>query len=166
VEEIYPIPPNRSDSASLARALAAREKTMTLATAEDDVPWAAPVYYAYWNSAFWFFSAPESRHIREALACGRAAAAIYADSSSWRQIKGLQMSGVVEPAGGSREMAGAFKAYLDKFSFVGELFHTGGPPGLDLFLQRFGVRLYYFQPSLVYYLDNAIRFGFRQEVDL
>jgi uncharacterized protein YhbP (UPF0306 family) len=160
------ITPDRRELAGLARDLVVRQKTMTLATAVDDVPWAAPVYYAYWNGALWFFSAPESRHIREAFACGRAAAAIYAESSSWRQIKGLQMSGVVEPANGSREIAGAFKAYLDKFSFVKEFFSAGGPPGLDLFFQRFGVRLYCLRPALVYYLDNGICFGFRQEVAL
>jgi len=28
------------------------------------------------------------------------------------------------------------------------------------------VRLYRFKPKLVYYLDNSIRFGFREEVKL
>jgi len=36
----------------------------------------------------------------------------------------------------------------------------------DTFAKRFGVKLYGFVPSLVYYLDNQIRFAFREEVRL
>ena len=38
---------------------------MTLATASNDGPWAAPVYYYYKNRAFFFFSSEAARHIRD-----------------------------------------------------------------------------------------------------
>ena len=60
----------------LALALACEQNTMTLATACDNSAWAAPVYYVFDKTAFFFFSDPDSRHIREALAGGQAAAAI------------------------------------------------------------------------------------------
>ena len=37
---------------------------------------------------------------------------------------------------------------------------------LESFARRFGVKLYKFIPTRVYYLDNQIKFAFREEVIL
>jgi len=73
----------------LAGRLASGQTTMTLATARSDVAWAAPVYYVFFKSVFYFLSAPESRHIKEALENGRASSVIYASGSTWQEIRGL-----------------------------------------------------------------------------
>ena len=80
----------------LAVDLIEEQSTMTLATAKGDVAWSAPVYYVFFKSCFYFFSDPTSRHIQESLASGQASCSIYANASSWQEIRGIQMSGHME----------------------------------------------------------------------
>jgi len=156
--------PTEEELSTLAGRIAAEQTTMTLATARSDVAWAAPVYYVFYTSAFYFLSTPESRHVKEALENGRASAAIYASGSTWQEIRGLQMSGCIQPVEGSLEAFQVLRAYLKKFSFTKEFFKKHTPMDPASFWERFGVKLYQFKPSLVYYLDNRIRFAFREEV--
>ena len=139
---------------------------MTLATTAEDEAWAAPVYYVFFRSAFYFLSSPESRHIREALEKGRASSAIYASGSTWQEIRGLQMTGSVHPVSGGIEAFQGLREYLKKFPFTKDFFKNDTPLDPKRFWERFGVKLYRFRPSLVYYLDNRIRFAFREEVTL
>ncbi|MCP4154641.1 MAG: hypothetical protein GY757_43355 [bacterium] len=150
----------------LAGHLASGQTTMTLATARSDVAWAAPVYYVFFKSAFYFLSAPESRHIKEALENGRASSAIYASGSTWQEIRGLQMSGSIHPVEGRLEAFQVLRAYLKQFPFTKDFFKKNTSMDPESFWERFGVKLYRFKPSLVYYLDNRIRFAFREEVKL
>jgi uncharacterized protein YhbP (UPF0306 family) len=150
----------------LAERLASGQTTMTLATARSDVAWAAPVYYVFFKSVFYFLSAPESRHIKEALENGRASSVIYASGSTWQEIRGLQMSGSIQPVEGRLEGFQALRVYLKKFPFTKEFFKKNTSMDPESFWERFGVKLYRFKPSLVYYLDNRIRFAFREEVTL
>jgi len=150
----------------LAKRLAAGQTTMTLATARNDVAWAAAVYYVFFKSAFYFLSAPDSRHIKEALENGRASSAIYASGSTWQEIRGLQMSGSIQPVEGRLEAFQVLRVYLKKFPFTKEFFKKDTSMDPKSFWERFGVKLYRFKPSLVYYLDNRIRFAFREEVEL
>ena len=150
----------------LAMDLIEGQSTMTLATAKGDVAWSAPVYYVLFKSCFYFFSDPTSRHIEESLASGQASCSIYANASTWQEIRGIQMSGHVEtvlPRLGAIEV---IRAYLKKFPFTKDFFKPGQALDLEAFVKRFKVRLYRFKPTLVYYLDNSIRFGFREEVIL
>ncbi len=146
--------------------LASGQTTMTLATARSDVAWAAPVYYVFFKSIFYFLSAPESRHIKEALENGRASSVIYASGSTWQEIRGLQMSGSIQPVEGRLEAFQALRVYLKKFPFTKGFFKKNTSMDPESFWERFGVKLYRFKPSLVYYLDNRIRFAFREEVTL
>jgi uncharacterized protein YhbP (UPF0306 family) len=158
--------PTEEELNALAGRLAAEQTTMTLATAGDDTAWAAPVYYAFFKSVFYFLSSPESRHIKEALENGRASSAIHASGSTWQEIRGLQMTGSIQPAAGGLEAFQVLREYLKKFPFSKEFFkkNTSMDPGS--FWERFGVKIYGFKPALVYYLDNRIRFAFREEVTL
>lgn len=150
----------------LAIALIDSQSTMTLATASADDAWAAPVYYVYYRAGFYFFSDPASRHIRQALAGGRTAAAIFASATTWQKIRGIQMGGAVQAVAAGMRAAGALGAYLRKFSFTREFFAAGEPVDLAAFSDRFKVRFYRFLPEQVDYTDNSIRFGFRQSVTL
>jgi len=163
-----PVPdnPSRDELQALAKEVARRETTITLATAEENIPWAAPVYYVYQGACFYFFSDPDSRHIVQSRASGRSAASVHVAASGWKEIRGLQMSGRIRQVSMGAESVKAVAAYLKKFPFTAEFFSSGSPLGLDDFTRRFHVRMYAFVPERVYYLDNRIRFGFREHVDL
>lgn len=150
-----------------AIALINAQSTMALATAKSGHTWVAPVYYVFYNSKFYFFSSPDSRHITEALDSEQtqASSAIYPDSNTWQEIKGIQMSGYIRSAGKGLRAIQAVRAYISKFPFTKEFFKT---EALDLesFRKRFRVSLYCFEPTLIFYLDNQIQFGFREEIAL
>ena len=158
--------PDEEELNDLAGRLASEQTTMTLATAGDDAAWAAPVYYVFFKSAFYFLSSPESRHIKEALENDRASSAIHASGSTWQEIRGLQMSGSIQPVEGKLEAIQVLHVYLKKFSFTKDFFKKNTSMDPESFWERFGVKLYRFKPSLVYYMDNRIRFAFREEVTL
>jgi uncharacterized protein YhbP (UPF0306 family) len=158
--------PTGQKLSKLAGCLAAEQSTMTLATARNDEAWAAPVYYVLYKSAFYFLSDPKSRHIQEGLRSGQSSAAVHAAASTWQEIRGLQMTGAIEPVEGGIEALQALKEYLKKYPFTKKLLGPGAVLDLKNFRERFGVRLYKFRPSLVYYLDNQIRFAFREAVKL
>jgi uncharacterized protein YhbP (UPF0306 family) len=140
------------------------QSTMTLATAKGDVAWSAPIYYVFFKSCFYFFSDPTSRHIQESLASGQASCSIYANASTWQGIRGIQMSGQIETVPARLGTIEVIRAYLKKFPFTKDFFKPGQAMNLEAFAKRFKVKLYRFKPSLVYYLDNGIRFGFREKV--
>ena len=148
----------------LAIELIVEQGTMTLATAKGNVAWAAPVYYVYLKSCFYFFSDPDSRHVRESLEGGQASSAIYAPASTWKEIRGIQMSGSIKTVNANVRAMEAVKAYLNKFAFTKDFFTPGQQLDLTAFSKRFRVKLYRFKPALVYYMDNGIRFGFRKKI--
>ena len=164
--EIESLGINRGRLRKLAENLIEEESTMTLATAQGNAAWAAPVYYVFCRSAFYFFSDPGSRHIEESLAGGQASAAIHASAVSWEEIRGIQMSGSIDMVSGKLEGVEAIGKYLKKFGFTKDFFSKDQAMDLDAFAKRFHVRLYKFKPTLIYYLDNSIRFGFREEIDI
>lgn len=143
-----------------------RQSTMTLATARDNTPWAAPVYYVFYQSAFFFFSDPESRHIIEAMESKQASAAIYPYADTWQGIKGIQMTGAVRQLTPGVTAVQAIRAYTRKFAFTREFFDAGQALNLENFVKRFKVRFYRLDPRIVYYLDNQIKFGFRERIAL
>ena len=158
--------PTSRELTGMARQLVAEQSTLTLATASGNAAWAAPVYYVFVKSTFYFLSGPDSRHITEALQNGQAAAAVHAAASTWKEIKGLQMTGRIRAVKPGLEAVQVLRAYLKKYPFTTDFFKDNQSLDLDTFAKRFGVKLYGFIPSLVYYLDNQIRFAFREEVTL
>ena len=158
--------PTSPELTKMALVLISEQNTLTLATAEGDTAWAAPVYYVFVKSSFYFLSSPDSRHITEALQNGQAAAAVHAAASTWKEIKGLQMTGRIRAVKPGLEAVQVLRAYLKKYPFTTDFFKDSPSLDLDAFAKRFGVKLYSFIPSLVYYLDNQIRFAFREKVTL
>jgi len=158
--------PNEAELTALAGSLAAEQTTMTLATAKGNAAWAAPVYYVFFKSAFYFLSAPESRHIKEGLENERASSAVHASGATWQEIRGLQMSGSIHPVEGRLEAFQVLRVYLKRFPFTKDFFKKNTSMDPESFWERFGVKLYQFKPALVYYLDNRIRFAFREEVKI
>jgi len=76
------------------------------------------------------------------------------------------MAGTIEPVPGGLEALQAMKEYLKKYPFTKEFFGKNASMDLASFGERFGVKLYKFVPVLIYYLDNQIRFAFREVVKL
>ena len=76
------------------------------------------------------------------------------------------MSGSIHPVESRLEAIQVLRHYLKQFSFTKDFFKKNTSMDPESFWERFGVKLYRFKPSLVYYLDNRIRFAFRAEVTL
>jgi uncharacterized protein YhbP (UPF0306 family) len=151
---------------TLAKALIAGQNTMTLATTSDEGPWAAAVYYANSDFLFYFFSDPASRHIQDSQGQRAISAAIHAPALAWKDIRGIQMSGFIEPISPGIEALKVLRLYFKKFPFVSEFFKQNEKPNIGAFLNRFKVRLFRLRPTLLYYLDNSIQFGFREKISL
>jgi uncharacterized protein len=149
-----------------AKKLLHEKYTMTLATADQNIAWAAPVYFVLDKTNFYFFSDPKSRHVREALAAGQAAAAIYEESSQWQNLRGIQMSGKVKRVPAGSQAGAAVRAYIRKFPLVASFFSENSKIDLSTISSRFHTKLYCFIPGLIYYMDNAISFGFREEIQI
>jgi len=155
---------NNSDSLLRVKNLIQQSQSMTLATASDNNPWAAPVYYATCGAGFYFFSNPNARHIKEALASGNAAAAIYAQGSAWQNLLGLQMSGKLSAVSGGVKASRAVLAYVKKFPIVKTFFSEIKNLNLNDFTCKFHAKLYCFHPDLIFFMDNSVEFGFREEI--
>lgn len=148
-----------------ALALIQSEATLTLATAGQSGPWSAPVYYVHIDGWFYFFSSPESRHIRQAMASGEAAASLFHQADSWQAIRGIQMAGTVQRIRSVSRSVNVVATYLKRFPFTREFFPDTAAPGLDAFFSRFRARLFAFIPTDMFYIDNRFGFGTRQRID-
>lgn len=139
---------------------------LTLATESAGTPWAAPVYYVLSNKALYFFSKPEARHIVNSQGGRAAAGEVHEAAKGWSDIRGLQMEGVIEEGGMSLSAASAYALYISRFSFIKEMGKTplAQAASLEALEASFKTVWYKFIPSTVYYLDNSIRFGYRERV--
>ncbi len=152
------------DPSAAAMELIGSRYTLVLATA-DPRPWAAPVYYVYQNGRFYFFSSPDSRHVKAALAAGTCAATLFCDSHDWRRIEGLQMGGrLLHVAVGSEALA-VLRTYVAKFPTVRDLM-ADAVWDIHQFLRLSRTQLYALVPDEVYYLNNRQGLGQRHEIAL
>ena len=132
--------------------------TMTLATANTDgEPHAAPVYFAARQSPIlplelYFFSAPDSRHAQDLAASPHAAAAIYPETVGWKDIRGLQLHGMIRRLEAGTAWEAAWQVYLEKFPFTGLMKAIIAMNAL-----------YALRPTWVRLVDNRQGFGFKQE---
>jgi uncharacterized protein YhbP (UPF0306 family) len=138
------------------RDLLADRTTLTLASAGENGPWAADVYFVRVGTGLYFHSSPESRHSREFQADPRAAGTVHADAKGWRDIRGIQLEGTVTEVESKAEKARAVAAYLLKFPFAAEVFARKGLAGK--------VRIYKLTPSRVLLIANSEKFGERLEI--
>jgi uncharacterized protein YhbP (UPF0306 family) len=146
-----------------AMALIDRQKTLVLATSDQNHPWAAPVYYVHVRPAFYFFSSTRSKHIEQALANNANSAALFSDADQWQQIEGIQMVGRIKVVRKKMELLRVTTHYLKKFPMAKSLL-----AGKENAEKRFSatVSLYAFQPERVYYMNNRTGLGTRIELSL
>ncbi len=134
---------------------------MTLATSGDEGPWAAAVFYVHEGRTVYFLSAPTSRHCRNIAISPRVSATIQEDYSDWKTIKGVQMEGVATRLSGDQEerIRGLYGA---KFPLIGAL--ADAPSAIVKAMAK--VSWYAIAPERVYFIDNSIAFGHRDEIDI
>ena len=153
--------------------------TMTIATANDETPWAASVFYASDGFTLYFLSDPESRHSKDIAENPMVAVTVNEDYHDWRKIKGIQIEGKAEVVTTEDEMARAVATYVDKYSFTAAYLKVMSSPFpkivgyLDKLLSRlpfvpglpttFTHRFYKVTPTKVRFIDNEKSFSHHEE---
>ncbi len=137
-------------------AFLAQHNVMTLATlGPDGAPHATDVYYAETGDlALYFISIPGSRHARNLAHDPRMAAAVHADSTRWRDIRGVQLEGVCRRVMDEERVA-AWARYTAKFSFMLADAALAGA------LQK--VDMYRVTPHWLRWIDNTTGLGHNLE---
>jgi uncharacterized protein YhbP (UPF0306 family) len=128
--------------------------TMTIATVGGDgEPHAAAVYFACDDQLnMYFFSDSGSQHASDTIHEARAAVTVHPDRTSWQDIRGLQMRGVIQAVQSQFKWQEAWQQYLVKFPFVADL------------EQLVAInQLHWFKPGWIRLVDNRRGFGFKQE---
>ncbi|NOX35459.1 MAG: hypothetical protein GXP56_17300 [Deltaproteobacteria bacterium] len=141
-------------------------RVMTLAVAENDIPWSSPVYFVFYDKGFYFFSNENARHIHFAKDRKIVSASIFQDSDQMDRIFGFQMSGRLEAVSKTTLYLLAVKKYVDKFRFLKQIFGPGIIENKDFFLEKFKSRLYCFCPDKIFLSDNSKITAKRSEVNL
>ncbi|NMG75148.1 pyridoxamine 5'-phosphate oxidase family protein [Aromatoleum diolicum] len=133
---------------------------MTLATRGEEGIWASAVFYVNDSFTLYFLSSPASRHSQNFAVDGRLAVTIQEDCADWPQIKGVQAEGGVTEISGDEERH-ARALYGDKYPVVGKL--ARAPAAIVKAMAK--VRWYRFAPERLYFIDNSVGFGHRDEID-
>jgi uncharacterized protein YhbP (UPF0306 family) len=131
---------------------------MTLATVGDDGPDAAAVFYVNRGLDFYFVSAPQSRHCRNAHLDPQVAVTIHEDYPVWSAIKGVQLHGIVRPLE-SVEIDPARTLFAAKFPDVPlQQGASGAVAGAILKASWYGLAV-----TRLRFIDNSRAFGHRDE---
>lgn len=132
---------------------------MTLATLGREGPWAAAVFYANDDFRLFYLSGLSSRHCLNLARDARVAVTVQEDYSDWPGIRGVQLEGVVREISGEDEKR-ARSLYGKKFPVVGKL--SQAPASIVAAMAK--VRWYEVVPARVWFIDNAVAFGHRDEI--
>jgi uncharacterized protein YhbP (UPF0306 family) len=133
----------------------------TLASCDNEGPWAAAVFYVNEGDTLFFLSSPSSRHCLNLAQNPVVAVTIQEDYSDWLEIKGIQIEGVASEISGVEEEK-ARRLYGQKFPVVGLLAHA--PAAIVKALAK--VRWYKIIPKHLYFIDNSLGLGNRDEIKL
>jgi hypothetical protein len=134
---------------------------MTLATHGPEGLWAAALFYVNHGFTLYFLSAPTSRHSRNIAVQPQVSITIQEDYCHWPEIKGIQLEGWARQVE-SAEQAEVIERYGAKFPVVGRL--EQAPPEIVRAMSK--IAWYQVQPARLYFVDNSLGFGHRDEVSL
>lgn len=153
-----------ADAATRVRALLRANRTMTLASAGANGPWAAPVFYTErfgddGSLRLVFVSSPASRHALELEADARVAAAVHDDAHDWQSIRGVQLAGRAR-ALGADETGEARRLYAAKFPVIGD--PARAPEPIARAFEH--ARWYALVVERAFLTDNTMAFGKREEI--
>jgi uncharacterized protein YhbP (UPF0306 family) len=133
----------------------------TLATSNGSYPWAAAIFYVSDNHILYFLSSPTSRHTLNLAHNPQVAVTIQEDYADWLDIKGVQIEGVVSEISGDEEQR-ARMLYGRKFPVIGLI--AQAPAAIVKALAK--VRWYKIVPQKMYFIDNSLGLGHREEIEL
>ena len=139
----------------LVAVLLGEETTLSLATTgEDGLACVAPLFYIVDEelSLYWL-SSESSRHSVNLTATPRVAATVYRSVENWKQIRGVQLRGVVNKVTEPDRRAALVKAYCKRFKL-----------GRVLRLVLCQSTLYCLKPEFLRYIDNVRGFGSKFEL--
>jgi hypothetical protein len=138
---------------------------MSLATCEDNVPWAASVFFVA-DDAFnlYFISGQSSRHSQNGATNSRVAVTINKDHSDWFTISGLQIEGSVSVSP-VQERERVLALYLNKFPNLSSLRDNPSNEQEKLIVDRLMTSDFYrLKPRKIRLIDNSMGFGFKTEI--
>ena len=138
--------------------------TVSLATVRDTDPHAASVFYVSIGFQLYFLSSPTSRHGENLALNPNASATINEDYSNWLLIRGIQLEGRVESVGGILENGRIAKAYIKKFPDVADFLFSPRKLGQAIAKKVAKVKFYKLKPSKIYFINNEMGFGIRDEL--
>jgi len=146
--------PRRKQLELVARLLR-QQTTLTLATTgEDGAACATPLFYlADEELSLYWLSSASSQHSLNLKRMPQAAAAVYGNAASWREIRGVQMRGAVSIVAEPERRQLLVKAYCERFK-LGVLFRPA--------IRRSALHM--FQPEFFRYIDNGRGLGAKFEL--
>lgn len=150
-----------SDPRARVREYLRSHNVATLATSNGEDVWAAAVFYVCDGDIIYFLSSPNSRHCLNLAQNPRVAVTIQEDYSDWLDIKGVQIEGVASEISGAEEEL-ARSLYGKKFPIVGKL--AQAPAAIVKALAK--VSWYKIILHRLYFIDNSVSLGHRDEIDL
>jgi uncharacterized protein YhbP (UPF0306 family) len=139
----------------LVAALLGQETTLALASSgEEGLAAVTPLFYiADEELTLYWLSSESSRHSQNLRNEPRAAATVYRKVESWKQIRGVEMRGLVNKVTRPERRHALLVAYCERFKL-----------GRILRLAIRQSALYEFQPDFIRYIDNAKGFGYKFEL--
>ncbi|MDY6972964.1 MAG: pyridoxamine 5'-phosphate oxidase family protein [Thermodesulfobacteriota bacterium] len=140
--------------------------TVSLATEKDGAPHAATVFFVNIGFELYFLSSPSSRHGENFSRNPRVSATINEDYSNWLLIKGIQLEGRVESIGGILENGRIARVYVKKFPAVADFLLSPKKLGEAIAQKVAKVRFHKLTPTRMYFLNNELGFGHREELIL
>ena len=153
-----------ANAVARARDFCAAISTLTLATCNEDSPWAATVFFAA-DSKFnlYFVSDHRTQHGRDMAANNKVAATINPDCDNWHDVAGLQIRGQVSIVEGV-ERAKALALYFKKFPQIDALFASPEGEHEETIAKRLkAANFYKIAPAMIRVIDNEQGFGYRKE---
>ena len=140
---------------------------MSIATSENNIPWAASVFFVADDSfKLYFISAQSSRHSQNIIDNSSAAVTINKDHSDWFTISGLQIEGIVSVSP-AKERERILMLYLNKFPNLSQLRDNPSNEQDKLILDRLmASNFYQLKPRRIRLIDNSMGFGFKTEIKL
>jgi uncharacterized protein YhbP (UPF0306 family) len=135
---------------------------MSLATADEDGPHAANLFYACDGLALVWVSAPDARHSRAIAASSRVAATVAPDYTDFPLIQGVQIAGTAREVTDTDERRVNFAILQARYPFLGR--SEDLPPAVREAYARAGV--YRLEPSRIVLIDNTQGFGHKDVLEL
>ena len=157
---------NKEDKARVQKYLQ-QYSTLTLATSQNDEPWAATVFFASdADLNLYFVSDHRTHHGRDMAANEKVAATINPDCDNWNDVHGVQVKGTVSVVDGMQR-AKALVLYLKKFPQIDQLYAKPSGEHEETIAKRLkAANFYCIKPEWLRFIDNAQGFGHREEFEL